>query len=95
MSSSRETLINSRWWLKKCPLRSIFPATPTPEPSDTALTTALEKAAVGLGLVAFPDFVGKCRQLHDTLLVRHGVMLVGETMSGKTKCIIIHDIHVS
>ena len=33
-----------------------------------------------------PGFVTKCIQLYETTVVRHGLMLVGPTCSGKTKC---------
>lgn len=54
---------------------------------DNVLVPALTSTAKELRLVPFPDFIEKCKQLYDTLSVRHGVMLVGETMSGKTTCI--------
>ena len=34
----------------------------------------------------YPGFVKKCIQLYETTVVRHGLMLVGPSISGKTKC---------
>ena len=39
-----------------------------------------------MGLQAVDSFVAKCIQLYETTLVRHGLMLVGPTMGGKTVC---------
>lgn len=39
-----------------------------------------------LGLEAVDGFVTKCIQLFETTVVRHGLMIVGPTVSGKTKC---------
>ena len=39
-----------------------------------------------MGLQAVDSFVAKCIQLYETTLVRHGLMLVGPTMGGKTAC---------
>ena len=37
-----------------------------------------------MDLQATPKFLLKCVQLYETLCVRHGVMLIGETMVGKS-----------
>lgn len=39
-----------------------------------------------MGLQPVDSFVAKCIQLYETTLVRHGLMLVGPTMGGKTVC---------
>jgi hypothetical protein len=45
---------------------------------------AVENACRKEGLQPTPAFVSKCLQLYDTTTVRHGLMLVGQTMSGKS-----------
>ena len=50
------------------------------------LLQALTSACEEMGLQAVDSFVAKCIQLYETTLVRHGLMLVGPTMGGKTAC---------
>ena len=46
---------------------------------------AIRTKSKEMGLEDVDDFVNKCIQLYETTVVRHGLMLVGPTMSGKTK----------
>lgn len=50
------------------------------------LMQALTSACKDMGLQAVDSFVAKCIQLYETTIVRHGLMLVGPTMGGKTAC---------
>nr|VZI05919.1 unnamed protein product [Spirometra erinaceieuropaei] len=50
------------------------------------LMTSLKTAARKMGLKDAEGFMKKCIQLFETTVVRHGLMLVGPTGSGKTKC---------
>ena len=49
-----------------------------------ALSDALHQACVAAGLQPVTGFLHKCMQLYETILVRHGLMEVGQTFSGKT-----------
>ena len=50
------------------------------------LLQAIQESCREMGLQAVGSFVAKCIQLYETTLVRHGLMLVGPTMGGKTVC---------
>eukprot|EP00794_Sanderia_malayensis_P012733 gene12733-14038_t len=57
------------------------------EPIDYgALEQSIRKSAKKSNLEDVDGFVIKCIQLYETTVVRHGLMLVGPTGSGKTKC---------
>ncbi len=50
-----------------------------------SMLTQLREVAKRMGLKDVDGFIAKCIQLYDTTIVRHGLMLVGPTGSGKTK----------
>ena len=58
-----------------------------PEIDYGILLVSIENACAELGLQPTEEFKSKCVQLHETISVRHGLMLVGQTYSGKTQVI--------
>ncbi|XP_063674391.1 dynein axonemal heavy chain 1-like isoform X3 [Bolinopsis microptera] len=50
------------------------------------LDTSIKKTCAKKNLLAVDGFMNKCIQLYETTVVRHGLMLVGPTGSGKTRC---------
>ncbi|KNC55308.1 dynein heavy chain [Thecamonas trahens ATCC 50062] len=67
-------------------ISDLFPDADAPERAESQLQSAVVAALEADDLEAEPAFVSKVMQLHETLLVRHGVMLVGGTGTGKTTC---------
>jgi hypothetical protein len=60
-------------------LADLFPAlAPPPKAQYPDLERALAEAIDAAGLTPHPTFVAKIVQLHETCLVRHGIMLCGE-----------------
>ena len=67
-------------------LKSLFKICFREEPIDyNTLETALKQSCLKLGIKDVDNFLVKCIQLYETTVVRHGLMLVGPTCSGKTK----------
>ncbi|EDQ91509.1 uncharacterized protein MONBRDRAFT_15298, partial [Monosiga brevicollis MX1] len=64
----------------------LFPRTQIPEVDYGALDVAIREACATHHLQPVDNFVTKVIQLYETTVVRHGLMLVGPTGSGKTRC---------
>jgi dynein heavy chain len=65
-------------------LKDLFPGVVVPAIDYGSLKKYIEDALVAQGLQVVDPFVGKIIQLHETMVVRHGIMLVGVTAVGKT-----------
>ena len=62
----------------------LFPTTTLPPPAHVRLLTAVRAAAADLGLQPHPSFLAYVQQMYETVQVRHGLMLVGESGAGKS-----------
>lgn len=65
-------------------ISDLFPGIKVPYVDYGKLQSAIEKALDTLSLQRVPIFITKVIQVHETQLVRHGMMVVGETGSGKS-----------
>ncbi|CUG87383.1 dynein heavy chain, putative [Bodo saltans] len=65
-------------------ISDLFPGTELPSTNYGAVLPALKKAALEFKLQPVDAFIDKCLQLYDITTLRHGLMLVGPTGSGKT-----------
>ncbi len=64
----------------------MFPGIDLPEHDYGVLQSAIENGARNKNLQVVSSQIKKVIQLYETMLVRHGVMLVGPTGGGKTTC---------
>ena len=64
----------------------LFPEIEEPEIDNDALQIAIEQTMIEKGLQLDENIVVKCLQLNECKNTRHGNMLIGSTMSGKTVC---------
>ena len=67
-------------------IKDLFPDTEPDSTNDPALLDAIKTVCSQRNLVFNQYFLEKILQFKDTLNVRHGLMLVGETGGGKTSC---------
>eukprot|EP00163_Fabomonas_tropica_P031149 TRINITY_DN730_c1_g1_i7.p1 TRINITY_DN730_c1_g1~~TRINITY_DN730_c1_g1_i7.p1 ORF type:complete len:4213 (+),score=1156.03 TRINITY_DN730_c1_g1_i7:1002-12641(+) len=67
-------------------LQDLFPGVELPEHDYGALQVQIENTLRAKNLQVAPILIKKCIQLYETMIVRHGVMLVGPTGGGKTTC---------
>ncbi|KAM9845816.1 dynein axonemal heavy chain 6 [Aulostomus maculatus] len=62
----------------------LFPGVSIPEHDDSVLNATISESLVNQSLQPLASMTMKVIQLYETMLVRHGVMLVGPTGGGKT-----------
>ena len=67
-------------------IQDLFPGVSIPNVDYGTLQKAVERQLVLAGMQPVPTYVSKIIQLFETMLVRHGVMVVGLTLTGKTTC---------
>jgi dynein heavy chain len=65
-------------------INDLFPGVEIPNVDYGELQVAIEYQLVNNGLQCVPSYITKIIQLFETLQVRHGVMVVGVTMTGKS-----------
>jgi dynein heavy chain, axonemal len=67
-------------------ISDLFPGLRLQTSSRGDLQTAIEEAVIKMKLINHPAWNLKIVQLYETSLVRHGLMVLGPTGAGKTKC---------
>uniref|UniRef100_A0A8C3ES90 Dynein axonemal heavy chain 3 n=1 Tax=Corvus moneduloides TaxID=1196302 RepID=A0A8C3ES90_CORMO len=65
-------------------ISDLFPGVVLPTPDYDLFCKALTENIEKLNLQPVPWFIGKIIQVYEMMLVRHGFMIVGDPMSGKT-----------
>ncbi|XP_014014461.1 dynein axonemal heavy chain 3 [Salmo salar] len=65
-------------------ISDLFPGVVLPKPDYDLLMQALNDNITKLQLQPVPWFIGKIIQVYDMMLVRHGFMIVGDPLGGKT-----------
>ncbi|NXT35371.1 DYH3 protein, partial [Pelecanoides urinatrix] len=65
-------------------ISDLFPGVVLPTPDYDLFVKALTENIKKMGLQPVPWFIGKIIQIYEMMLVRHGFMIVGDPLSGKT-----------
>ncbi|GIQ82175.1 dynein heavy chain 1, axonemal, partial [Kipferlia bialata] len=67
----------------------LFPSITVEEEDKGAMDVAIREACAELNLQPTPMFIKKCFELYDTITLRHGLMMVGPTVGGKTMSVFV------
>ncbi|XP_025062794.1 dynein heavy chain 3, axonemal [Alligator sinensis] len=65
-------------------ISDLFPGVVLPTPDYELFVQALNENIKKMNLQPVPWFIGKIIQIYEMMLVRHGYMIVGDAMGGKT-----------
>jgi hypothetical protein len=68
-------------------IEDLFPKQRADRAPAADVASALAKVCTERGLQPHPAWMQRCLQLYDTTLVRHGVMVVGPSGTGKTTAV--------
>lgn len=65
-------------------MSDLFPGIVLPQSNYSILNTSIEESCEKLNFQCTPYFLEKIQQMYETMIVRHGFMIVGLPYSGKT-----------